>query len=183
MEEQAPSLQKFSETILLFSLKITVLIVDWVGIWVVLDAAFLKFNTPNLGCSHFRWLIFTIWEMCQLVLVSQNACFCFGSLLTASEWLKFGATDGLFSWCVTESGVVVALSCLDIGICLDCSQGHTGQVSQVGTNEHSLTRNSEIPAEQLGRQEAPFRALTRFSTQNFLLCLLGQSVLPVCPWQ
>lgn len=117
-----------------------------------------------------------------MVLVSQNAYFCFGFLLTASEWLKFGGTDGLFSWCVTESGVLVTLSCLDIGICLDCSQGHTGQVSQVGTNEHSLTPNSEIPAEQLGRQEAPFCALARFSTQNFLLCLLGQSVLPVCLW-
>lgn len=121
--------------------------------------------------------------MCQTALVSQSACFCFGFLLTASEWLKFGATDGPFSWCATEPGVLVTLSCLDIGICLDCSQGHTGQVSQVGTSEHSLTPNSEIPAEQLGRQEAPFCALARFSTQNFLLCLLGQSVLPVCLWQ
>lgn len=104
-----------------------------------------------------------------MALVSQNACFCFGFLQTASEWLKFGATDGLFSWYVSESGLLVTLSCLDIGICLDCSQGHSGQGSQVGTNQHSLTPNSEIPAEQLGRQEAPFCALSRFSTQNSLL--------------
>jgi hypothetical protein len=129
-----------------------VLIVDSVGIWVTLDAAFLKFNTPNLGCSHFSWLVFRIWEMCQKVSVSQNACFCFDFLQTAWEWLKFGAIDGLFSWCVTESDLLVTLSCLDIGICLDCSQGHAGQVGQVGMNEHSLTPNSEIPAEQLSKQ-------------------------------
>lgn len=89
--------------------------------------------------------------MCQRLLVSQNACFCFDFLQTAWEWLKFGATDGLFSRCVTESGLLGTVSCLDIGICLDCSQGHAGQVGQVGMNTF-LTPNSEIPAEQLGRE-------------------------------